>query len=258
MAHTFAVWPKVDGVGRVLVSSASVTFYSPTGNVVGGPTALSPVTVSGRSRLDVEIPALSDLEEDYLALLTYTPDSATHGAAEAYQRERQVLFDVVLHPWGESELAIEDLEDLRPSIRPVLSRIVEQLDPAGTEGLTAEALASRYCYRAHAELYELLRVRAAQDYPDRPLGFIRPRLILDRRRLNPIEVHLAMALIFAGIAGYDADSGEAHELAKKYSAEAQTRLGTLDRLTYDRSEDRVADSELTGFGAVHARRVRSR
>lgn len=259
IASTLVFWPKADGVGNVQVSAASATVYDHAGNALAGPTALVPVLVSGVHRLDVAVPAVDELQENGSAVITYTPDGAQH-PGEDIERVHTVLFDVVLQPWGDSTVSLNDLQSRFPTIIGWLKRMVDILDPNGTDGLTAAELASRKAHEAHAMLYVWIRNKLRLERSTRGLmGYLRPRLIVDRLRLHPIEVELTLHTIFEGNISESAEGRDAAVLADRTLDKAKQKFAGLGDLEYDSNEDRVVDQAVESLSkSVPARRIRGR
>jgi len=270
-AGTITWWPKVDGLGNVLVSSAAFALYKPGGEVLQASAAVTPTTVDGASRLDLAVDSIGELGEDYFAVVTFTPDATEHGAAEAFERVAQLQFDVVLQPWGDSWVSLSALEGRVPGVRARLLRQVDAYDPDGTLELTVDQLASQWAHRAHAELARRIRTKiaveragaASRTFAAGPLmpaeAYTRPRLIVDRLALEPVEVALALSMIFEADIAEGEGQTEAKTLADYWTERTRVLFGELGNLAYDFTEDRVADSTLdTLVRSRVTRRVRAR
>ena len=261
LASTLVFWPKVDGIGNVLVSATAgqnrATFYDSRGNLISGPTNISGTTVSGVSRFDISVPAIADLQEGAYVVVTYTPDGTQH-PGEAIERVHTIPFDVVLQPWGQSTVSLNDLQDRFPTIVGWLTRMAQVLDASSPP--TAAVLASRFAHKAHAELYVWIRNKMRIEQSARGIaGYLRPRLIVDRLRLHPLEVELALSLIFEANVSTAAEGRDAAELADRFRKAATTRFAVIGDLEYDATEDRLPDTKLETLSrTVPARRVQGR
>jgi hypothetical protein len=273
VAGTIAFFPKVDGLGNVTVSAATFELRKPGGEVLQAATNAGIVTSGGISRLDLAIPAIAALGEDYFAIIRYTPDGAVH-AGENFERVEQLQFDVVLQPWGPSRVSLNDLEQKVPTIRGRLARVLDALNAGGATGLTVDQVASIFAHQAHAELYRKIRNKigieraqvasrgssvttAAPLYPAHL--YTRPRLLVDRVALQPIEVPLTLACIYEGDIADGVDQREARAQAEHWRGRADEEFLKLADLAYDFSEDRTPDRTIEKLsGVVVARRVQAR
>jgi hypothetical protein len=257
VAGSIRFYPKLDGTGNVQASVTAgdntLTVYSNAGAVLAGPTNVSPTNegTPAISRFDLAIPALASLGESYFAVLTWKQLGQTE------ERVETIPFDVVLQPWGESFISLNDLLMRVPGIVARLDRQRQRLDSTGT--LTAEQLASQYGAQAHDALYKRIAARVAVDRAQSGGVKARPRLIVNRRILQPIEAALALAFLFRADctqgASFDGRfSEEARVLFDEWSGIADHELAAIGDLEYDRDEDRVVDDELINFGRVIMKR----
>lgn len=254
IAQTLIHWPKVDGIGNVLVSAIggenTYTVFGDRGATLQNETNVSGTTVGGISQLRLSIPAIEDLDEDLYIVIKFTPDLSTHEANDNFERVYTRPFDVVLQPWGDSQISLNDLESRVPTIRARLKRQANAQDPTNVK--TPEALASEWGHLAHAELYRRIRQRVRFDVTNRGIEYTRPRLIIDRAELHPVEVALAINMIFEGDLRDEGD--EAMTLAGKWSEKFQSMYSQLGPLTYDLDEDRVVEEILPKHGSKRRRR----
>lgn len=260
VAGTLRFYPKLDGSGNIeldinTIDNHSVEIFDPAGRLI---TAAAGVTVysdgvPGIARIEFSVPAIARLGENYFALLRYKPLTLTT------QQVATLYFDVVLQPWGDSSVSLNDLMSRVANIRPRLEQQRLRLDPAiaGNNG-TVETLASQHAYLAHQELFTMLRGRIAQDTVSSGGIKTRPSLICDRKVLHPLEVALTLKAVFQfDLSGGDTTlTSEAKALFKHWSEQADKLFAALPPLAYDVREDRAADAELVSVGrAVRARRV---
>lgn len=255
-ADAITFWPKVSGQNVVADASASYSVYDPAGALIQGPTAVTP-TGTDYSLLTLSISAISTLAEDYSVRITWTPDAASVARVDV------IFFDVVLYPYGEPSVSLNDLLEERPDVGEILGRMGLLL---GFDDATAtEEMAGVFAIRARVELDALVRDQVAQDARSDSAWsyssvlstgagsssrFARPNLILNRERLNRVERKLALKLIYAADMTEPEGDEEAAGLYRHYKAEAELAWKGIGPLKYDTTEDLIPDAVLTDIGRV--------
>lgn len=252
ISDTISFYPKVGGVNlTVAPSSARYEIRDPGGALLQSGNAVSSA-VSGNRVLSVVLNPISTLAEDYQCRFYWAPT--------AFDAERLdiVLFDVVAFPWYESAVSLNSLQELRADIGDVLQRLGEKLALAAPENAT---MAGVIAGRARVELDAMLRDQIAKDgqqfgstvaLADRAVAsiYIRPRLILNRERLDRVERLLAVMLTYASdMDGPDSDD-ESASLYRHFKTEAESAFRSIGPLRYDRSESLLPSAELTDIGRV--------
>lgn len=223
VAGTLSVFARVDGA---LTTATSGTFqvHGDAGEVLQGTTAVTVTAVSGVSRLDCAVGAISEYHDGARLEITWTP---TAGAV----RFDAVLFDVVRHPWTRSQtVTLNDLRETRPDVDDVLDRIGIRLGYA-TGQVAQETAAAVFAERARAELDAWIRASSAS------LAKPRPALIVDRLALHRVELSLALSLLYASLA-VDPTEGtdEPSALSRYYRGVADAAYRQIP-LVYDVDED---------------------
>lgn len=243
---TIRYWPKADGENVQATSGATYQLRNPDGTLrSAGVVNPTDVGVPAISYYDIPVSAALPLDEDYTVRIawTRTSDSSTHLDVRT--------FDVVHSPYP-GTVSLNDLREERPDIDVILARIGSRLGL--TPGSEAEEAAAVFASRARVELDALVRNAATE------IGSIRPRLILDRARLNRVERKLACMLVFASIAK-DPNEGEdeSSALYRFYRDAADAAWRSMGPIKVDASEDLVPDTEVSpGASVVFTTRVQGR
>lgn len=237
---TLAVWPKYNSALISNLSSAtySIRLEDGTQLLTDAAASVASVTYGDRTvgRVDVTMPGISVLGQDNVLEVTWRRIDNVTGV-------EVILFDVVRVPLG-SLIGMNDLIEGYIEAGDLLIRAGQRMGETD-EQLAAERAATVYANGARVALQGMLEARATKD------GEIRPAMILDRRKLVPVERHLALRDLFAAFAvgpldvGDDLDSGR----YRWHSAEAH-RIFESMRITYDRDEDGVEDG-VSSFGGVY-------
>lgn len=262
-ATTLTFWPKLDATGNITASATASdnTFevFDPGGVSIqaSGNITVATVTDVG-SRFDISIPSIDALREDYYVRMRYRQT----GVATVYQET--IYFDVVTEPWGPSQVSLNNLQDLVPTIGERINR------QALAVSRTREQHASQLAFQARIQLDEWLRTKVGEDASTAgesiytsgvvPLGrYIRPRLILNKERLHTIETKLTIAFVFRGDMQRDIDSEEqGANLFEYWLKDAETSFRGMGPLKYDWSDDLVVDEVKEDVGRVqHVRRVQA-
>ncbi len=251
-SNVYYFYPKIGGANvTATVPSATYNLYTPEGTAVTGG-ACSQTLDGTNLTLYVTLPALSVLGEDYQLRFTWSD-------AFGQSHLDVVLFDVVLYPWQESTVSLNSMQEERADIGDVLERLGARLSQ------TPEAYAGIIAGRARVELDAMLRDQIAKDgasasmsrvdLPGGPLH-IRPRLILNRERLDRVERKLALQLAYAADMNGPEGDDESAGLYRHYKTEAESAFRSMGPLKYDRGETLQPSSELTEIGrTVSMRRV---
>ena len=256
-ATTFRYWPKVDGI-NVTASSVSgevsFTVHQPDGSQIQGSSNVSPTAVGKYSRLDLAVSAIATLDEGYTVRLTWRQA----GGAEEYFDV--VPFDVVLHPFGQPQVSLNELQDLRPGIGDALDRFGQDYEYASGEQARKRA-ASVCAYNACLALNA--RIRAAVisgnvgGVSETSAGSARrdrrgrPHLVINRKQLLPIERLEAAAHLYRGLAP-DPEEGEdpMSALYRHFAGEAEKEWQRLGPIPYDFNEDLTADQVVEDIASV--------
>ncbi|MEQ8278330.1 MAG: hypothetical protein RMA76_38160 [Deltaproteobacteria bacterium] len=246
-AGVVSFFPKVPGTGNVTATTATYELFDPLGNSIGtGSATIAAVGTPSVSRIDVPVPALATLDEDYQARIVWRE---TGGSSD---RTAIVLFDVVMYPLERSVLSLNDLLVLRPEIGQVLERLGLRFSPA----LSDEAMASEYGYQARLELDAMIRAQIEQDAARDPKNR-RPNAVLNRERFMRVERNLALKIIyFADCSNPESEEDESAGLGRYYRTQADQAWASIGPLKYDADEDLVVDTVEDNVGrVVFARRV---
>ena len=257
---TFRYWPKVDG-RNVLASSVAgeVTFsvFKPDGVQVQGPTTVTPATVSitsrNISRFDLPVAGLADRGEGYQVRLTFREDGQTFDHFDAR------TFDVVLWPFDQPRVSLNDMLEERSDLGPTLDRIGQRLNfVAGDDA--QERAASVIAIRARWDLYSMVRDAIRQDAKaasevnapaTQASRRTRPNLILRREPLYRVERFLAMKNVYLSIAKDPEDGDrEADTLYRLYRDQAARAWQMVGSLEYDADEDLVGEELVEDPGRV--------
>ena len=230
-------WPKVDGFGRVTVDAgASAAIYDRFGNTIEAAATVALSVVGGASLITISVSAIADLGENLYAEVSFTPAAAN--APYDYLHRVPLRFDVVRNLWGHAIVGYNELAGRMPAVRSWLTQQVTNLDDDGTLNLTVEQVASRWGALAHAELHRRIKSMIANDL--RPYA-ARPRLILDRDALQPVETAIALRMIFEAA---EDDASAARALAEDWRRIADGELASMPALAYDSDEDGDPDMEI--------------
>lgn len=216
---TLYLWPKRDGES-VIVQTAVASIGAATLTTIGSPAAYS--------RINVALLAESELAEDRPLEVTWT-------MADGFRGKSVCVYDVVRSPCGPL-VSLNQLQEARPDILRILTRIGAMLSPPPATALTAEAVAGIYSARARVELQDRLRIAALG------LEVARPALHLDRDRLPRVETSLALAKVYEAIAkdptaGTDDDSAQ----ARAWRADYERGWEQLGPLLVDTDQDGDGD-----------------
>lgn len=260
VASTIVFWPKLDGTGNAVAAASgnTVEILKPDGTTISGPSALSPTDVSGVSRFDLSIPAISELGEDYFAKVTWRENGTT------FDRLETVYFDVCREPWGPSSVSLNSMQSLVPDIGDRITRQGARLSQ------TAVQRASVLGHQARVELGEWLRAAVSEDtarmssvisstvlVPNYD-AYLRPRLIKDKARLHTIEVKLAIALAYKADLRSESADDAIHALYKHWLEAAKTSFRGMGSLKYDLDDSLVVDTKANEVGRyTPMRRVQS-
>lgn len=232
---TIRVYPT-DGGQRVETTGTPTFEVLDPGGASLASGSITPVsaTFGTRSvhRLDVAIPAQSDLDENYILRVNWVPSGGTETRVET------ILFDVVLAPLGEG-LSLSDLRELRVDVDVDLDRMGVRLGQS--TGQTAQEFATQIlARRAREQMFAWLR--AAGDRP-------RPYQIIERRALNAVERRIALRDLYEGVTR-DPGAGErsADALYRHYRDEARAAFEAL-RIAYSTDDDLIPDKVASSLGA---------
>ena len=264
VAATFEVFPRVDGVGNVIASAIAGenhrVIHDENGAELSAQSNLTPVTVTdpdgNYSRFDVDVPAISLLQENAFAVITW------RRTGETFDRVETAHFDVVLQPWAPAMCSINDMVSKVNDLGERLSGQAERLSTPTTT-VTAEEIASEHARQAHWELYTWLRAKISAEAAGQGASpssrMTRPRLLTDRRLLKGVEVLIAIAMTFeSDMHTADVDTSDAASLYQHWIGKAHAKFRGLGDLRYDSSEDRTVDTVKPDFGRVsRLRRVQS-
>lgn len=259
-ATTLSWWPKVLGQNVDVSSTPSdntFTVHKPDGTEIQGTTNASRVVITPDARLDMAVNAIADLDEDYQVRLTWKETGGT-------VHKELLHFDVVLVPFGPPSISLSALREERPDIADYLVRFYRKILPAGaasTDEERAEVAAGIYAVRARVELDALIRAQINEDAQQavssyehadtEQTRFTRPRLILNRERLNRVERKIAMKLIFAADAKDPEDGSEdSAALFRHFRGEANTAWKSIGPLRYDTDDDLVPDRTIEAVSTV--------
>lgn len=255
---TFPWWPKVDGANVRLAAGATFYVYSPAGVLLQDSTGVSDVLVGAISRGDLVIDASkfgTALGEDYQIRITWREYGTT------FDRFDLAHFDIVLYPFGPPSVSLNDLLEERPDVGEVLDRLGQLLGYAAGDA-ARETAAAVFAVRARVELDARIRDAVAADaakfaapsYTSTGASsssdlYTRPRLILNRERLNRFERKMAMALVYAADASNPLEGDdEASALHRFYRDAAEAAWRGVGPLRYDSTETLKPSETLTGLG----------
>lgn len=265
VAGTLRFFPKVNGINVAAHATAtnhSFTVHKPDGTQIEAISSVSPTTVSTYSRLDLPVSAISELDEGYQVRLSWQDLSGS-----AYFEV--LAFDVVLWPFDQPLVSLNDLIDERPEILEVLQRL--GIRRGLSSGIEAEEYAAVIAARAHLELYTLIRNQILSDRNEegtyvsaprtghRRTRAARPNLILNRQALRRVELQLALAKAYeADMGSPDSEEDSSALLHAHYRAAADRAWGSVGPLQYDSVEDLTPDEEITHLSrTVRLRRVQA-
>lgn len=235
-AGTIVFWPKVNGLNVQVVTSNTFQVFDPSGVSVEGPTAIDGTLVTDVDRFDIPVAAIGTLDEGYYVELLWTQA----GASEV--QRSVILFDCVLYPYGPPSVSLNEMLEERPDAGEVLDRHGQLLGQSAGEA-SQEYAAAIYSMKARVELDALIRAQMQVD------GGVRPRLILNRERLNRVEAKLAMREMYAAdFSG--SDDSEGLSLYEHYKAEADRAWASVGPLKYDSSEDLSTEETIDNIGRV--------
>ncbi len=244
---TISFWPKVDGE-NVAVTSATAAVYDCDGNVLQATASLTPTDVGGVDRFDKTVNAISTLNEDYRVEFTWIYNGVT--------RVNHVYFDIVLYPFGQPSVSLNDLLEQRPDSAETLERLGLQLGYTLSDA--QEKMAAILAVRARVELDAILRKQltdywqslSTEDQFRHGSRYSRPHLILNRERLNRAERMLAMKALYESDM-VDAEGVEASSsLYRLYEQKVNAAIMGLGPLKFDHDPDLKADDEQIGIGSV--------
>lgn len=222
IAGSITFRPQVAGHGPVTEGlAATYVVTDPSGLELQSGTA----TVSG-GLITCAVGALDEVESDYQCRITW---SATDPSlADQLHVES---FDVVLWPFGQISVSKDDIVNERPELALRLERTGVRLALDASADVAATKYASILAHRARVILEGWVRT----NLPDEqlPTGFKRGWVILDRDRLRPVEVLLAIACLYESeMTGREEDDTAAlyrHYLKRADSVWRQTLPLRVDR-----------------------------
>ena len=261
-SRTLYFFPKYGGENILTSGTPTYSIRDPSGTELY--TGTCTVTVVGEvHRLDVTVPAIATLDEDYSIHYTYT--ALVLGTPQVRDT---VFFDVVAYPL-DSSVSLNDLLEERPDVAEVLDRMGVRLGFTAGNGLgeSQRAMAGIFSRRALVELDALIRSQILKDRDEefkdynsfqsaRKYRSTRPNLILNRERLNRPLRKLAMMLVYAADMAEPESEDESAGLYRYYQAESDAAWRSIGPLKYDFSEDLVPDMDLGDIGrSVQLRRV---
>ncbi len=250
VATTIVFWPKNNGLNTAVETDGTFEVFDPAGSSIQGPTTIDGTLVDDVDRYDIPVSAIADLDEDYRV------DVLWEVAGESFVHRNSVYFDVVLMPYGDPSVSLNDLLEERVDIGEVLDRHGQLLGQTAGD-VAQEFAAAVYSVRARVELDAMIRSQINADAgtmadPSHPTtyatGRTRPHLILNRERLNRVERKLALRAIYASDMG--SEDGEESWLWRHYDAEVQRAWAGVGPLRYDSNEDAVPDTTLDDIGRV--------
>lgn len=262
VADTISIWPKTDADGNVTATSATYSVVAPDGTELVTETAAT-ITAVGTapdtvSRIDCAIPAQSVIDEGYQVRVKWSVSGGV-------EQLTVVPFDVVAWPIG-ATVSLNDILQARPAAQNEIASLANQL------GMTPEQYAALLGYRARVVLDERIRDLVVQSAPSdakfqnrvalhgwRGRVYLRGYAILDRRRLQRLQVMLALRELYQTLmTGSDAAEDPRRALFERYSAEADAAFRSLGRLEFDFSDDLVPDTKADAFdGSLVMQRVQS-
>jgi hypothetical protein len=279
--QTFAFWPKVDGVnaratalGSLGIEGVSLgqeySVYKPDGSLLYGPIAINSTDVGTPTitRFDIalsttSIPHLGTREalgEDYFIKLSWIDHAQTNVYLEV------IYFDVVLWPFGQPSVSLNEMMQERPDAQDVLGRLGVRL--GYTTGSDAQTnMAGIFAHDAHVELDALIRQRILEDNKEEVASYTstnvsrrprctRPSLILNRERLSRVERKIALKLIYAADSTDPDDEEKSSGLYRHYAAEADKAWAAVGPLKYDNTEDLIPDEVIIDVAKVTSVRTR--
>lgn len=239
VAGTIHLWPKLDGA-NIQPSSATFVVKGPGGESVQGTTSATLTTISSVSRINCAVSAISVLDEDYRVEITWVLSGTSYFDV--------VLFDVVLYPFGQALVSYSDMVTERPEADHVLTRLDQLLGTASNE-----ECASIYCRKGHVALDGMIRASVSDHNTGVGLGnHTRPYLILNREKLKPTALFLAMRELYKADArdlGEDSEEGSAllYREYKKLAEDAWRSVGPLKFNTDDDLEPEAVEQRVGGI-----------
>lgn len=248
-ATIFYHWPKVAGQNLAAEATAvTATVYDPSGQALETP-AVSQSVVGGSLRLAVTVAGIDQLDEDFRVDITFD------GHFRSFQ------FDVVLYPFGEPSVSLNDILEERPGAEEVLTNLGRRLINGGTDAAALAAFAQVVSIRARVDLEAWVREAIVQDRGSGPtttssgvrndLGYkMRPYLILNRERLNRVERMLAMRALYRADMVEPEGPEESSALYRFYDEEAIRAWKQIGPLKYAQNTETLAGSnadEMAGF-----------
>lgn len=228
-------WPKVVGVGNVLLTEApTATVYTSTGSSAGS-ASVALVTVDGVTRVDATVNAGGiDYSSDNSVRFDWTYGGSAQNPAWRF-------FDVVRAPYT-IELSLNDLVDELADVGQRLARLAT----TQASGRTKEQLASSHAWKAWGELRSWLLKLCEQRDVDYP------RAVITQEELRRVHVVLAVARVLRS-------EGEAPEsptgrLAAELERKAQELFAAMPSLRLA-AEDQPTEAVRVGTSrAVRLRR----
>jgi hypothetical protein len=259
VASTLRWWPKIAGTGNVLASATAADntyiIYDSSNTVVQASANATNTDVGTEySYLTFSVPAIATLQEDCRVEILWKQRSAS------VQYRDVLFFDVVLYPFGHPSVSLNDLLEERPDCAELLDRLGVLLGHS-TGDSAKNGMAAVLAYRARVELEAKVRDAVASkqgeggsysstDLPSVSDRYTRPRLILNRERLNRVERKLACMLMYAADMTAPEGEDESAALYRHYRLEAETAWKGIGPLRYDTSEDLVPDSTIVEISRV--------
>ena len=228
-AGTIRVVPKIDGItvnAADIVSSTWAVTTPANRPIASGTLSVVSLTQGARTvaAFDVPVPAISDLDEDYLAKVDW--------ATAARSGKEIVTFDVVVSPLPEL-VSLNDVVRHRSNAAQMFERIGRnQGEPSSSSAQeAAEAGVRSIAILGRQEMMTRLRRRAHDE------GKPYPAQILDRRELGRVEVLFTLRALFAALAR-DPQEGEdeASALYRHYTNQADMAFENM-RVAYHTSDD---------------------
>ena len=228
VAGTVYAWAKIDGE-NVSATSATFVVYGPSGTVVQASTSATLTAVESVSRIDCSVPAIGTLDEDYRVDIEFVVSGATYFTS--------VSFDVVLWPFSQPIVTLTDMLGERPEFGQILDRLAALL---GNQVSTTADAGGVYALKGHVVLDGWIRASVSDHNTGVGLGkYTRPYLIINRERLKPVELMLAMREI------YKADANDVSEdtteesgvLYREYSMLAEKAWRSVGPLKFTVDDD---------------------
>lgn len=241
LGETLTLYPKQNGNLISNLSSATYTIRDPNGVVlVDAATATVSTTTYGARTIgviSVAMPGISYLGMNFILEVAWVKIDQTRGT-------EVLTFDVVRVPLG-ALLSMNDLIEGYAEVQEILLSIADRMGLSSTDQANMESITGVYANRARAAFQSMLELRADQE------GKPRPAMILDRRKIIPIEAHLALRDIFAAIARAPLDDPEDRDAGRyRFHAAEAGRLFDALRIPVDLDEDGTADATLNNYNQV--------